>query len=45
MNIENNIEQILEESVKLFFKIGLDELGTKWEIILSNYRSSFQIAN
>ncbi|MHA1563398.1 MAG: hypothetical protein ACTSPA_14910 [Promethearchaeota archaeon] len=45
MNIENNIEQILEESVKLFFKIGLDDLGNKWDIILTNYRSSFQIAN
>ena len=45
MNIENNIEQILEESVKLFFKIGLEELAQKWDLILTNYRSSFQIAN
>ena len=44
MNIENNIEQILEESVKLFFKIGLEELAQKWDMILTNYRSSYQIA-
>ncbi|MBA7570563.1 hypothetical protein ES708_12315 [subsurface metagenome] len=45
MNIEHNIEQILEESVKLFFKIGLVDLAQKWDLILTNYRSSYQIAN
>ena len=44
MNIENNIEQILDESVKLFLKIGLIDLAQKWELILNNYRSSVQIA-
>ena len=44
MEIENNIEQILDESVKLFFKIGLIDLAQKWELILTNYRSSIQIA-
>ena len=44
MNIENNIEQILEESVKLFFQIGLEDLAQKWDLILTNYRSSIQIA-
>ena len=44
MNIENNIEEILEESVKLFFKIGLEDLAQKWDLILTNYRSSIQIA-
>jgi len=44
MNIENNIEEILEESVKLFFKIGLEDLAQKWDLILKNYRSSIQIA-
>ena len=44
MNIENNIEHILEESVKLFFKIGLEDLAQKWDMILTNYRSSYQIA-
>jgi len=44
MNIENNIEQILEESVQLFFKIGLEDLAQKWDLILTNYRSSIQIA-
>ena len=43
MNIENNIEQILDESVKLFLKIGLIDLAQKWEMILTNYRSSIQI--
>ncbi|QEE14321.1 hypothetical protein DSAG12_00134 [Promethearchaeum syntrophicum] len=44
MNIEHNIEQILEESVKLFFQIGLEDLAQKWDLILKNYRSSLQIA-
>ena len=44
MNIEYNIEQILEESVKLFFQIGLEDLAQKWDLILTNYRSSIQIA-
>ena len=44
MEIENNIECILEESVKLFFKIGLIDLAQKWDLILTNYRSSVQIA-
>ena len=44
MNIEHNIEQILEDSVNLFFKIGLIDLAQKWELILINYRSSVQIA-
>jgi len=43
MNIENNIEQILDESVQLFLKIGLIDLARKWELILTNYRSSIQI--
>lgn len=40
MDLENNIEQILEESVSLFLKIGLVDLAQKWELILYNYRSS-----
>ena len=39
-SLENNIEQILEESVSLFLKIGLVDLAQKWELILYNYRSS-----
>jgi len=42
--IENSIEHILEDSVNLFFKIGLIDLAQKWELILINYRSSVRMA-
>jgi hypothetical protein len=38
LKYENNIEKVLARSVKLFKKCNLNELATKWEKILRNYR-------
>jgi hypothetical protein len=36
----SRIENILENSVELFKETGLNELASKWDIILKNYRRS-----
>ena len=35
---QNNITKVLNRATKLFRETGLEELASKWERILKNYR-------